>query len=71
MLASTYIATCPPDRGDFIVMKLDDLLLSRNALNISLSSEESVFALVEEDDIRYTDIGLQAHIQPFLIWQRE
>ena len=42
---SSYITTCLPDGGDFIVLKLEVLLLWRNTLVTRLSSEESAFVL--------------------------
>ena len=64
LLASTYITTCPPDGGVFIVVKMEVFLLLRNSLKTQLSWEEGVFVLAKEENILYTDIGLQKHYHP-------
>ena len=53
---TSLITNCPPHGRDFIVMKLEVLLLLRNTLISRLSSEKSAFVLVQGGNILDTVI---------------
>ena len=56
---TSYITTCLPDGGDFLVLKLEVLLLLRSTLIAQLSNAKGAFVLVQKRTIQYTDISLQ------------